>query len=213
MRCAAEIAEQGGVDILICNAGIYYLPELEIVHGVEKHFAVNHLGHFTLVSRLWQDGTLSPRCRVVIVASGAHANVDTIDFEGLTQPDLYDPDLAYSQSKLANGVFSMELSRRFLGTAMTSNVVSPMWVMTETMRQLLRRSGRSQEVDSDAAKTPQQGAGTTCYVATAPELAGVTGRYFRDTALAEPAPQMRDEALGAELWAFSERLVDAILDE
>src|SRR5687768_16864605 len=123
------------IDALVCNAGVL-LTELQQVRGLEMQFVVNHLGHFLLVNRLLDRVTAAPQGRVVVVGSMAHAQVPSggIQFENLSGQGW--ERQAYGHSKLANGLFSFELSKRLAGTRATSNSLHPGAVATNIMRNL-----------------------------------------------------------------------------
>lgn len=206
VACAGDIrAISPRVDMLICNAGVMALPELEQVYGLEKQFVVNHLGHFILVNRLLDTVTAAPAGRVVVVSSGAHAwaGEEGIQFDNLSGEKGYDPFKNYGQSKLANGLFSRELARRIADTDATSNSLHPGVIKTNLTRHMPERAN---DDGSWADKNVPQGAATQCYVATAPALAGVSGLYFKDCNPATPAPTMLDDAVAARLWSVSEEL-------
>lgn len=195
------------IDMLILNAGIMALPELELVNGIERQFVVNHLGHFLLADRLRDQVVAAEQGRVVVVSSSAHvwAPADGIQFDNLTGAKGYDPFEAYGQSKLANGLFSRELARRLVGTRATSNSLHPGVIRTNLSRHL--PGGDDDDVTPSARmKTIPQGAATTCYLATYPELGGVTGYYFADCNPAIPDDHMQDDEMAARLWAVSEEL-------
>lgn len=200
VACAREIAGLAPrVDMLVCNAGIV-LGGLEQVRGLEKQFAVNHLGHFLLVNRLLDRVLASPLGRVVVVGSGDHRNAPPggIQFDRLSGEGWH--ARGYSHSKLANGLFSLELARRLRGSGATSNCVTPGHTRTD----ILRHVGDGYRED---AKTPAQGAATVCYVAAHPALAGTSGGYFRDCAPAQPDPMQADAAMAKRLWDVSESLM------
>jgi WW domain-containing oxidoreductase len=211
VACAGAIREVSPrVDMLICNAGVMALPELEQVNGLEKQFAVNHLGHFLLVNRLLDTVTSAPQGRVVVVSSGAHAwaGEEGIQFDNLSGEKGYDPFKNYGQSKLANGLFSRELARRLAGSKATSNSLHPGVIKTNLTRHMPERAD---DDGSWADKDIPQGAATQCYVATAPALASVSGLYFKDCNPATPAATMLDDDAAARLWAVSEELTRAYL--
>jgi NAD(P)-dependent dehydrogenase (short-subunit alcohol dehydrogenase family) len=199
VACAAEIQKTNvALDMLILNAGIV-LRRLEQVNGLEKQFVVNHLGHFILANRVLDRVRAARQGRVVVVGSGLHQRAPEggIQFGDLSGKGW--SDLAYEHSKLANGLFSLELSKRLRGTHATSNCVSPGLVLTNLARNV------------DASKLPprrpvEEGAATTCYVATSPALANTTGEYFSNC---NPAPQGKyqtDAAMAAKLWDVSTEL-------
>lgn len=198
--CAREIGRLGvAIDMLVCNAGIV-LGELEQVHGLEKQFVVNHLGHYLLVRNLLPRVTAAPQGRVVVLGSGDHRKAPPggIQFDRLSGEGW--EGRGYAHSKLANGLFSLELARRLRDTAATSNCVSPGHVRTNILRHVGNRYG-------EHARSVEQGAATPCHVAAHPSLAGVSGRFFRDFAPAPQSAQQRDPAMAARLWQVSEVLV------
>lgn len=199
VACADQIRSMDvPIDMLILNAGVL-LRELRQVRGLEMQFVVNHLGHFILGNRLMGRVIEAPEGRVVVVGSAAHRRVpeggiqfDNLSGEGWSRQ-------AYGHSKLANGLYSLELSKRLAGTRATSNAIHPGGVRTNIMRNISPGRG-------GGGKTPEQGAATQCYVATNPALAGVTGQYFADCNPAEQSEYQKDEAMAARLWNVSEEL-------
>ena len=195
------------IDMLILNAGIMGLPELDLVHGVERQFAVNHLGHFLLTEHLLPAVVAAPAGRVVVVSSQAHrwAGPEGLDFDNLDGSKGYEPRAAYGVSKIANGLFSRELARRLHGkTRVTSNSLHPGVIRTNLSRHMPPPDPEA--VRNFTYKTTPEGAATTCYVATNPGLAGVTGFYFSDCNMAIPLPTMQDDDKARRLWTLSEAL-------
>lgn len=199
VACSKRVATLAPrLDILVCNAGIV-LDQLEQVRGLEKTFVVNHLGHYLLVRRLLPQVIAAPQGRVVVVGSGDHRNAPPggIQFDDLSGRGW---TARYAHSKLANGLFSLELARRLAKTRATSNSVSP----GHTRTNILRHTGNKYR---DDARTVAQGAATPCHVATAPALEKVSGQYFSDFRIAGQSAQQRDTAMAARLWEVSEDLV------
>jgi NAD(P)-dependent dehydrogenase (short-subunit alcohol dehydrogenase family) len=200
IACADRIrALTPRIDMLILNAGII-LRRLEQVYGLEKQFVVNHLGHFLLTTRVLDLVRAAPQGRVVTVGSGNHneAPPGGIQFDALSGKGW--EGRGYHHSKLANGLFSLELAKRLKGTHATSNCLTPGSVRTN-IRRSLPASSAPKEMKSAA-----QGAATQCYVATSPQLAKISGEYFRDC---NPAPQsayQQDAAMAARLWDVSTKL-------
>lgn len=187
------------IDMLILNAGII-LDQWERVNGLEKQFVVNHLGHFILTQRLLDRVTAAKQGRVVVVGSGNHRQAPEggIQFADLSGRDWYKK--GYHHSKLANGLFSLELSQRLRDTRATSNCVTPGPVDTNIRRHLSSASAPPN------MKTPAQGAATVCYVATHRALAKVTGEYFSDCNPASQSEYQTDRAMAAKLWQVSTEL-------
>ena len=185
-RCADSILQlQSPIDMLICNAGYRGGGnERQLINGVEKHFVINHLGHFILVNRLLASLYAADQGRVVTVASRTayrDAPEQGILFDDLAMEHEYSDGLAYGHSKLANALFSLALAERLLGTRVTSNALHPGVISTELSRNLgaVSRFAWNAYV-AMAGKTAEQGAATTCYVATSEALGNVSGRYFED---------------------------------
>jgi NAD(P)-dependent dehydrogenase (short-subunit alcohol dehydrogenase family) len=208
VACANEIrALDSPIDALVCNAGVL-LTDLKQVRGLEMQFVVNHLGHFILVNRLLERVTAAPQGRVVVVGSVAHRQAPSggIQFDNLSGKGW--ERQAYGHSKLANGLFSLELSKRLAGTRATSNSLHPGVVATNIMRNLNMTppAGRNGGGGGFSWETPAQGAATSCYLASNPKLARVTGQYFADCNPAEQSEQQKDAAMAARLWQVSQEL-------
>jgi NAD(P)-dependent dehydrogenase (short-subunit alcohol dehydrogenase family) len=210
VACANEIRALGApIDVLICNAGML-LNELQQARGMEIQFVVNHLGHFILTNRLLDRVTAAPQGRVVVVGSIAHrqAPAGGIQFDNLSGQGW--ERQSYGHSKLANGLFSLELAKRLAGTNATSNSLHPGVVQTNIMRNLniTPPAGGAPRPGGGGFQfePPQQGAATSCYLAASPALARVTGQYFADCNPAEQSEQQRDPAMAAKLWQVSEDL-------
>jgi NAD(P)-dependent dehydrogenase (short-subunit alcohol dehydrogenase family) len=214
--CAEQVKRMGiPLDGLILNAGIMALPELEQVEVngqlLEKQFVVNHLGHFVLANHLIDPIKASSAGRVVSLSSAAAymwAPEQGIWFDNLSGERDYEWQWCYGQSKLANALFAREFARRLQGSNATANSVHPGGIATNLKRHmpdyqqwLVRTFGGM------FMKTIEQGAATSCYVATNPELNGVTGYFFADSNPSYPAGFMEDDVMARELWQVSEELV------
>lgn len=199
VACATAIrALDTPIDALVCNAGML-LTDLQQVRGLEMQFVVNHLGHFLLVNRLLDRVVAAPQGRVVVVGSVAHRGAPPggIQFDNLSGRGW--ERQAYGHSKLANGLFSLELARRLRGTSATSNSLHPGVVATNI--------GRNRSAPMNfPSEPPQQGAATSCYLASHPSVAAVSGLYFVDCNPADQSPQQQDAAMAARLWQVSEEL-------
>jgi retinol dehydrogenase-14 len=207
-RLAEDVRQaHARLDVLINNAGAVYKRRVVTGDGFEATLAVNHLAHFLLTTLLWDRLLASAPARVITVASVGHRR-GAIDFDDLGLAHGYGIMRAYSRSKLANVLFARELARRLEGTGVTSNSVHPGGVATRIwsgaplwaqpyIRLWLWRSLLSVE----------EGAAPVVQLATRPDLAGVSGRYFEGLSESEPAPLACDAGLAARLWRESERLV------
>jgi NAD(P)-dependent dehydrogenase (short-subunit alcohol dehydrogenase family) len=205
VACANSIRALGAsIDALVCNAGVLQM-ELQQVRGMEMQFVVNHLGHFVLVNRLLDRVVAAPQGRVVVVGSMSHAQVPPggIQFDNLSGQGW--ERQAYGHSKLANGLFSLELAKRLQGTRATSNSLHPGVVATNIMRNL-NFTPPAGGGGGFAFEQPAQGAATSCYLASHPALAQVSGLYFVDCNPAEQSALQKDAALAARLWQVSEEL-------
>jgi len=210
-RCADDLhALRSPVDMLINNAG--YLGggnERQLINGVEKHFVINHLGHFILTNRLMDRLYISSQGRIVNVASRAayrRAPDDGIRFNDLAMSDEYSDLLAYGQSKLANVLFSLKLAELLRGTRITSNALHPGVINTDIDRNLnpVTRFGFGLLVALNG-KSIEEGAATTCYVATSNKLGNISGRYFEDcdAVTIENEGHMQDMAMADKLLQTS----------
>jgi len=209
--CVAEVIAEGAkLDGIIANAGVMALPTLELVHGYERQFFTNHIGHFLLVTGLL--GQLAEQGRIVMLSSGAHTMAPKagIEFENLAGQLSYAPWTAYGQSKLANLLFAKHLAKRLSsqGSSVTANAVHPGVIMSGLQRNMpaIQRFGMAVAAPI-GFKSIAEGAATQVYVATRPDLAGVSGEYFADCNIAQPTAQARDAALAERLWVTSERIV------
>ena len=195
------------LDVLINNAGVAERgPRLVTEDGLEKTFAVNHLAPFLMTNLLLDTLKASTPARVVTVSSAAHKTC-RLDLDDLQGERRYSGFGAYSRSKLANVLFTRELSRRLEGTGVTANCLHPGVVATGIFRNVpgwLRAILTSRLVLS-----PEKGADTLLYLATAPEVAEVTGRYFVRRKPARTSRASQDAAAARRLWEASEALTAA----
>jgi retinol dehydrogenase 14 len=212
-RLAAEAEERHPrIDVLVNNAGATYPKRRLTPEGVERTLAVNHLAPFTLTTLLLDRLRESAPARIVNVSSVAHERA-RFDFDDLAMERGYRPFAAYGRSKLANLWFTYELARRLDGSGVTVNAVHPGLVRTALGDHsgVLRRAGwRLLHVAYRRhSLSPEQGAAAITYLATAPELEDVTGRYFVGRRAEESSPVSRDPAAAARLWELSEELTCA----
>jgi NAD(P)-dependent dehydrogenase (short-subunit alcohol dehydrogenase family) len=206
------------IDMLICNAGMRG-GERQTVYGIEKHFVVNHLGHFILVYRLLERLYLAWQGRVVVVGSRAayrSAPPEGIEFDDLPATQNYSAGRAYAHSKLANILFSLELARLLKGTRITSNSLHPGVIDTNIARnESTLARGAFGLWTRLAGKSVEQGAATSCYVATSPLLGSTSGEYFEDcnAVIVTGDNHMRDQDQASRLWLLSEELTRNYLVE
>ena len=210
VACANKVRDMGvPIDMLICNAGAIF-SDLQQINGLEAHFVINYLGHYLLVNQLLDRLIAAPHGRIVIVGSRAHqsAPLDGIQFNDLSGSSWFDRQTAYGHSKLANGLHSLELSRRLLGTGVTSNVIHPGVVQTNIARDLPNWQQLAFRIYGYLfLKDLQEGAATSVYVATHQNLTGISGCYFADSNPAVPDKNMQDQAMASRLWEVSEDLL------
>jgi len=197
---ASEFKERHGrLDILINNAGVLMPSRKLTVDGIETTFAVNHLGYFLLASLLLETLKASATARIVNVSSAAHQTA-RLDFDDLQNAKRYSGFFVYCESKLANILFTYELARRLAGTGVTANCLHPGAIATELFRHqnVVVRLGTQLFL-----KTPAQGAETGVYLASSPEVEGITGKYFVNKRPARSNKQSYDEAVARQLWDIS----------
>lgn len=209
-KLAGELlARHPELHILVNNAGLWLPSRQDSAEGHEKTFAVNHLAPFLLTQLLTERLIASGGARVVNVSSRLHTDARAPDPAVLRAPPRYVGIGAYGASKLCNVLFSRELAERLEGTGVTSNAVHPGDVATEVTRGNAVLAFLSDRVARPFLLTPEEGARTTVHVASSPELATVTGRYFVACRDAPASPLVDDDALRKRLWAESERLVSS----
>lgn len=202
-------AEQSRLDILINNAGVMRCPRQVTNEGFEMQIGVNHLGHFLLTHLLLDFLKASSPSRIVNVSSIAHARgfIDTSDFNS---EQSYDPKKAYEQSKLANVLFTRELTKRLEGSGVTCNALHPGIVDTELMRHMGIVNSFVGKFTVYPflwlfTKRPNSGAQTSLYCALDPTLEKVSGEYFSDCKKAEMSETAKDDQMATWLWKLSEK--------
>ena len=198
------------LDVLVNNAGAIIMTRGETVDGFENTFALNHLvGYFYLTNLLLDLLIASAPARIVNVSSGAHSFAK-MNFNDLQGKQKYSGFRAYGQSKLANVLFTYELARRLEGTGVTVNALHPGFVasnfgQTNNEQNTLVRLGiRATQI---VAISEEQGAETSIYLATSPEVEGMTGLYFDKQQPKASCKESYDVAEQALLWQVSEQLL------
>lgn len=207
-QLAAQVLQKvDKLDVLVNNAGAYFAQRQETAEGIEMTWALNHLGYFLLTNLLLDALKASPAGRVVNVSSDAH-RMAAIRFDDVQFRRGYSGFPVYGHSKLANVMFTYELARRLDGTSVTANALHPGFVATGfgTNNGKLMQLGM-RVVAKLGARTPQQGAQTSIYLAASPDVQGVTGKYFTDMRVVESNRASYDTAAAARLWALSAEMV------
>ncbi len=192
------------LDVLVNNAGTSLFTRQLTVDGYEATFATNHLGPFLLTRLLGGLLQRSSPSRVVNVASAALAPVDLSD---LMSEKAFDPMTVYSRTKAANILFTGELARRWAGTGVTVNCLHPGVVKTSLVRDARGFMKFLFAVFRPFFIKPEQGADNSVYLASSPDVEGVTGAYFVGRK-SSPTPYLTDAAAQKALWEASERLTD-----
>ena len=193
--------------VLINNAGAFVFSRKETVDGLEMSFAVNYLAPFLLTNLLLDTLKASAPARIVNVSSEAH-EAGYINMDDLQSQQRYGFMRPYGQSKLAVVLFTYELARRLQGTGVTVNALHPGFVATN-----IGRGGLSPLLQPlvklvfSLGISPEKGAQTTIYLATSPDVEGVTGKYFTKSIPKRSAEITYDESLQHRLWDESEKLV------
>jgi NAD(P)-dependent dehydrogenase (short-subunit alcohol dehydrogenase family) len=193
------------LDVLVNNAGGMWLKRALTVDGIEMTFAVNHLAYFLLTDLVLDTLRATPSARIVNVASAAHrkARLDLADPMGERD---YSGWRQYCRSKLMNVLFTYELARRLAGTGVTVNALHPGWVSTGFAGNNGWKGWLWQFAARLLAISPERGAQTVVYLASSPEVTGVTGRYLVAERAVPSSPESYDEAAAARLWELSEHL-------
>ncbi len=206
-EAAAAIQEKcDRLDVLVNNAGVTpWERRVTGESGLELIFAVNHLAPFLLTNLLLERLKASAPARIVTVSSGAHRRV-ALNFDDLQNEERYVPFDVYSQSKLANVYFTYELAHRLRDTGVTANCLHPGVVSTALFRHLPPFLGFAVKLARPLLLTPAQGADTVIYLAAAPEVATVSGRFFERREAVESSPDSYDVAAAQRLWEVSEAL-------
>lgn len=214
-------AWSGPLDALVANAGVMMLPTYQVnAQGWEMQLATNYLGHFALAVGLHTALTEAEKPRVVAVSSGAQlrAGFDFDDPQFERRP--YDPFVAYAQSKTAEVLLAVGISRRWAEHGITANACAPGYIHTNlarhidqaTMRALGAMDADGNIVTPDYYKTPAQGAAGTVLLAASPLLDGVTGRYFEDNQESEVVDGGPDVMAGVAKWSVDPGAADRLWD-
>jgi NAD(P)-dependent dehydrogenase (short-subunit alcohol dehydrogenase family) len=194
------------LDVLINNAGAYFNTRRQTAYGVEMTFLVNHLAPFLLTNLISDMIKASPSARIINVSSDAH-RYGSMDFNNLEFKRGYFGMKAYARSKLANILFTYELARQLEGSTVTVNALHPGHIATDIYRTNFSVIGPILKwIMGFFALTPEEGARTSIYLASSPDVAGVTGQYFVEKEAVQSSPMSYDKNLARQLWRVSEQL-------
>jgi NAD(P)-dependent dehydrogenase (short-subunit alcohol dehydrogenase family) len=207
----AILARCPEIHLLWNNAGIVKLRRELTADGFEAMFGVNHLAYFVMTCRLEARLRATPGARIVSTASEAHRFGGALDFDDLQSERSFGTFKTYGRSKLCNILWTRELARRLEGSGVTANCYHPGGVATrlgQTDASWTRLVGK---LISPFMRTPEQGASTGVFLATAPEVASVSGRYFAKSREKKPASYAQDDAAARRLWDVTEKLVAGLV--
>jgi NAD(P)-dependent dehydrogenase (short-subunit alcohol dehydrogenase family) len=207
-RVASQFkAKHDRLDVLLNNAGAFVPSRRTTVDGIEETFALNHLGYFLLTHELLDVLRASAPARIVNVSSDAHRGAkmrwDDLQFKS----SRYSAMGAYGQSKLANILFTRELARRLEGSRVTANCLHPGVIASGFGTTYGGAVAAFFKVAHVFMISPEEGARTSIYLASSPEVGGVTGKYFVKCKERRPSRAAEEEGAPARLWEISEELV------
>ncbi len=206
-RLAREFRDRHSrLDVLVNNAGGIFARRETTVDGFERTWALNHLAYFLLIQELLDLLKASAPARIVNVASTMHRG-GVIDFGDLQGDKSYGGIRAYSQSKLANVLFTYALARRLKGTGVTANCLHPGGVATGFGQNTLGALKLLMRLARPFLISAEEGAATSIYLASSPDVEGASGRYFAKCKPARSSAASHDEALQERLWALSLRQI------
>jgi len=194
------------LDVLVNNAGAFFNTRRVTSYGVEKTFLVNHLAPFLLTNLLIDIIRSSAPARIVNVSSEAHKYAD-MNLDDLEFKRGFAGMKAYGRSKLANIMFTYELTRWLAGSGVTANALHPGHVATDMWRTNFPIIGPALKwVMSLFALSPEEGADNSIYLASSPEVEGVTGKYFIEREPAQSSAASYNEEVAQRLWETSEKI-------
>jgi len=206
-RVAEEYLATGQpIHLLLNNAGVVNTRRRVTVDGIEEMFATNHLAYFLLTHLLLPRVEESAPARIVNVSSDGHSLVKDMGFDDINADKMYKTFRIYGRSKLGNLLFTRELAARLKGKDITVNALHPGSVSTSLGIQNHKLGKLLVLLLKPFFKTPEQGAATSIYVATASELNNVSGKYFANSKQITPKPWALDDEAARRLWAVSEQM-------
>lgn len=213
---------RGPLDILVNNAGVMATPETRTREGWELQFATNHLGHFALSLGLYPWLAETRRARVVVVSSVGHINSEVLFDDIHFKRRVYDPWIAYAQSKTANILFAVEAAKRWAPAHIAVNALNPGRIWETNLKRYMAPEALPVSFDPRSTdvsyKDVKQGAATSVLLAASPLVQNITGQYFEDCAIAAPhqagvrrgvAGYALDPIKAARLWTVSMEMLAA----
>jgi NAD(P)-dependent dehydrogenase (short-subunit alcohol dehydrogenase family) len=205
-RIAAAIAAvEPRIDVLVNNAGAIFATRAVTVDGLERTFALNHMSYFVLTAGLLDRLVAAAPARIVNTASNAHRR-GHVDFEDLQSARGYGAFAVYGTSKLCNILFTRELARRLAGRGVTANSFTPGFVATRFGDQAGGLYAAGVRLAKLLAATPEKGAETLVYLASAPEAANLNGQFLQNCRAGSLSAEAQDDAVAQLLWRESERI-------
>ncbi|MFA6923755.1 MAG: SDR family oxidoreductase [Bacteroidales bacterium] len=209
-QLAAEFKNKyNRLDVLINNAGLILSKRETTIDGFEKTLAVCHLAHFLLTNLLLDTIKSSKPSRIINVSSVAHL-MGHIDFDDLMFEKKYSSAKSYGQAKLANVLFTKKLAEKLEGTEVTVNSVHPGGVNTKFDRDLKGFYKFAWSSFKPFLLTPEKGAETSIYLASSPEVDGVSGEYFAKKKIKRTSKESYDSEIADKLWKVSEKFAGLV---
>ena len=198
------------IDVLVNNAGAMFLKRQESADGIEMTFALNQLSYFLLTNLVLDLVAKAPQARIVNVSSDLHKG-QQLDFDDLQMRNGYSGMKAYGKSKLANILFSNELARRLQAQGVAVNSLHPGYVNSSFGKNNGALMGGVMALSSKLfGISTEKGAQTSIYLASAPEAAAVSGKYFAHCREIRPSPESQSEDAAKRLWAECEKLTGVV---
>lgn len=203
MQAAATFKQRHTrLHVLVNNAGAMFMRRLVTPDGYEMTFALNHLNYFLLTILLLDLLKSSAPARIVNISSHAY-EAARLDFDNLQGERHFNGRQAYGQSKLANVLFTYELARRLEGTGVTVNALHPGFIATGFARNNGALYNFGMTIIGLFIPKPEQGAQTSIYLSSSPEVEGLSGKYFVDCKAVDSSPLSHDQTLAEKLWQVS----------
>ncbi len=199
-------ARHDRLDVLINNAGAIFMSRRESADGLEMTFALNHMAPFLLTNLLLDRLTASAPARVITVSSAMH-RTGRLDFDDLQHARSYSGTKAYADSKLMNALFTYELARRLAGTGVTANTLHPGFVRTGFFTNNWGIFGTlAIRAAGIAAISAERGAQTSIFLASSPDVDGISGEYFAQQHVTQSSPASHDTTAQHRLWTVSSQI-------